>query len=147
KVATQSVDAETKIAKWNEATDKLIAFQSEWKNVGRTTEKENEKAWMEFRTVCDEFFEKKKEFFAGLNEKFETVRKIKRELISKAEVLQHSTDWQKTGGDLIKLQEQWKKHPSNGDKEEPKLFARFCKACNTFFDAKKNYYENLDTSY
>ena len=139
--------SEEKAIKWNEATDKLIALQAEWKTVGRTTEKDNEKIWTEFRTLCDSFFEKKKEFFAGMNEKFAANRKLKSELISKAEALQHSTDWQKTGLDLIKLQDSWKKHPANGDKEEPKLFARFRKACNTFFDAKKNYYSNLDASF
>jgi len=142
-----AIGEEAKAQKWNEHTDKLIALQSEWKNIGRTTEKDNEKIWGEFRAVCDAFFEKKKEFFAGLNEKFAANRKIKSELIAKAEALQHSTDWQKTGQELIRLQETWKKHPANGDKEEPKLFQRFRKACNTFFDAKKSFYESLDASY
>ncbi len=133
--------------KWNETTEQLIALQNEWKTVGRTTEKDNEKIWAEFRAICDTFFDKKKEYFAGQNEKFAANRKIKSELISKAEALKDSTDWQKTGADLIKLQDNWKKYPSNGDKEEPKLFARFRKACNHFFDARKNYYENLDASF
>ncbi len=133
--------------KWNETTEQLIALQNEWKSVGRTTEKDNEKIWAEFRAICDTFFDKKKEYFAGQNEKFAANRKIKSELISKAEALKDSTDWQKTGADLIKLQDNWKKHPSNGDKDEPKLFARFRKACNHFFDARKNYYENLDASF
>jgi len=138
---------DAKAARWNEATEKIIELQAEWKNVGRTPEKDNEKIWAEFRAVCDSFFEKKKTFFAGMNEKFAANRKIKSELIAKAEGLQHSTDWQKTGLDLIRLQDTWKKHPSNGDKEEPKLFARFRKACNTFFDAKKNHFENIEASY
>ena len=133
--------------KWNETTEQLIALQNEWKLVGRTTEKDNEKIWAEFRTICDTFFEKKKEYFAGLNEKFAANRKIKSDLIAKAEGLKNSTDWQKTGADLIKLQDNWKKYPSNGDKEEPKLFARFRKACNHFFDARKNHYDNLDASF
>lgn len=147
--AKNLVDFETeeRINKWNEITDQLIALQAEWKTIGRAAEKDNEKVWADFRQVCDGFFERKKVFYAGLNEKFAANRKIKSELISKAEALQHSTDWQKTGLDLIKLQEQWKKNPANGDKEEPKLFARFRKACNTFFDAKKAYYENLDASF
>jgi hypothetical protein len=138
---------ESKATRWNEATDKILAFQAEWKSIGRTTEKDNEKIWAEFRALCDEFFDKKKTFFSGLNEKFSANRKIKSELIAKAEAIQHSTDWQKTGLELIRLQESWKKYPSNGDKEEPKLFARFRKACNTFFDAKKNHYESIDASY
>lgn len=132
---------------WNEATEKILAMQAEWKHIGRTTEKENERVWGDFRKLCDEFFDKKKAFFSQLNEKFSANRKIKMDLIAKAEAMQHSTDWQKTGHDLIKLQEVWKKHPANGDKEEPKLFARFRKACNTFFDAKKQHFESIDASY
>lgn len=145
--ANELVNAINDKTRWNETTEAIIAIQTEWKTIGRAAEKENDKVWQDFRAICDAFFEKKKEYFAGLNEKFAANRKIKAELISKAEALQNSTDWQKTGLDLIKLQDQWKKHPSNGDKEEPKLFAKFRKACNTFFDAKKAFYENLDASF
>jgi hypothetical protein len=133
--------------KWNDATEKLLALQNEWKGIGRTTEKDNEKIWAEFRGICDSFFEKKKEFFAGMNEKFAASRKIKQELIAKAEALQNSTDWQKTSQALIKLQDEWKKHPGNGDKEEPHLFQKFRKACNAFFDAKKAHFGEVDASY
>lgn len=132
---------------WNEASEKLILFQSEWKTLGRTSEKYKEKIWIEFRNVCNDFFNKKKQYFIELNQNFEANRKIKLDLILKAQELENSTDWKKTGGDLIKLQEIWKKNTSYGDKEEPKLFARFRKACNTFFDAKKKNYENLEISY
>lgn len=138
---------EHKLAKWNEATEKLIALQNEWKTVGRTTEKDNEKVWAEFRTVCDAFFDRKKVFFAGLHEKFAANRKIKSELIAKAEALKNSEDWQKTGLDLIRLQDEWKKYPSGGDKEEPRLYAKFRKACNHFFDAKKRHFESLNASF
>ena len=132
---------------WNSKTEEIIAVQNEWRTIGRTTEKDNEKVWSEFRKLCDDFFDAKKEFFAALNEKHAENRKIKLGLIQKAEALQNSTDWQKTGQQLIRLQDDWKKYPANGDKDEPKLFARFRKACNHFFDAKKAYYENLDASF
>lgn len=135
------------IKKWNDCTDQIIALQAEWKGAGRTTEKDNEKIWAEFRGVCDSFFEKKKEFFATMNEKFAAARKFKNDLITKAEALQTSTDWQKTGLALIKLQDEWKKYPGNGDKEEPHLFQKFRKACNTFFDAKKAHFEGVDASF
>ncbi len=133
--------------KWTETTDQMLALQNDWKTAGRTTEKDNEKIWNEFRLICDGFFEKKKEFYASLNEKFAETRKIKAELITKAQALQTSTDWQKTSNDLIKLQDTWKKYPSHGDKEEPKLFNRFRKACNAFFDTRKAHYENVDASF
>jgi len=136
-----------KPSQWNEGSEKIIALQSDWKKIGRTTEKDNEKTWAEFRSLCDSYFDKKKEFFAGQNEKYAANRKIKSDLITKAEALQNSTDWQKTGLELIRLQETWKKNHSNGDKEEPRLFARFRKACNAFFDAKKKHYEDIDASF
>jgi len=138
---------EAKVQKWNERTEKIIALQNEWRTIGRTGEKDNERIWAEFRAICDQFFEKKKLFFAGLNEKFAVTRQKKSELIAKAEALQNSTDWQKTGLELIKLQDAWKKHPSGGDKEEPKLFARFRKACNTFFDSRKLHFEGVEATY
>lgn len=132
---------------WNAKTEEIIQVQNEWKSVGRTTEKDNEKIWGEFRELCDSFFDAKKEFFAGLSEKFAENRKLKSDIIQRAEALKTSTDWHKTSQQLIKLQEEWKKYPSNGDKEEPKLFARFRKACNAFFDAQKAHYENIDAAY
>ena len=146
KELTSSLDLKSASA-WNTKTNEVIAVQNEWKTVGRTTEKDNEKVWTEFREHCDKFFDAKKEFFAGLHEKFADNRKIKSEIIQKAEAFKNSTDWVRTAQQLMRLQEDWKKYPSNGDKEEPKLFARFRKACNTFFDARKAHYDNLDASY
>lgn len=145
--ALLAFEKEATAAQWNDRTETILTLQTEWKSTGRVSEKDNEKLWSEFRAVCDEFFNNKKLFFEGLNEKFAANRKIKQNLIQKAEALQNSADWQKTGLTLIKLQEEWKKNPSGGDKEEPKLFQRFRKACNTFFDAKKAYYENLEVGY
>jgi hypothetical protein len=132
--------------KWNELTDKLIEIQNKWKSVGRTTQKDNETIWAEFRSICDNFFEKKKAFFAVIHEKQGDLKKIKMGFIEKAEVLAASTDWQKTSQDLIRLQDDWKKNILVNDKEEGKLFFRFRKACNTFFDAKKAHFEGVNAS-
>jgi hypothetical protein len=125
------------VGKWNETTNKLIEVQNEWKTIGRTTQKDNDIVWNEFRTVCDDFFTKKKEYFNVVHEKQGEVKKVKMELIEKAEALQTSTDWQKTTQDLIRLQDNWKKQHLINEREEGKLFFRFRKACNAFFDAKK----------
>ncbi len=129
------------VGKWNETTNKLIEVQNEWKTIGRTTQKDNDIVWNEFRSVCDEFFNKKKEYFNVVHEKQGEVKKAKMELIEKAEALQSSTDWQKTTQDLIRLQDNWKKQHLINEREEGKLFFRFRKACNTFFDAKKAFLE------
>ncbi len=134
------------VGKWNETTNKLIEAQNEWKTIGRTTQKDNDVVWGEFRTTCDEFFNKKKEYFNVVHEKQGEVKKAKMELIEKAEALQSSTDWQKTSQDLIRIQDAWKKQHLINEREEGKLFFRFRKACNAFFDAKKAHQEALGAS-
>ncbi len=134
------------ISAWNDATNKILAIQNEWKTIGRTGQKENDAVWAEFRAVCDEFFGKKKEYFNTLHEQQSDVKKKKNELIENAEAIQNSTDWQKTSQDLIKLQEEWKKYHLVNEREESKLFFRFRKACNTFFDAKKAHHDAISAS-
>lgn len=131
---------------WNDATNKIIEIQNAWKTIGRTGQKENDAVWAEFRGICDVFFAKKKDFFNVLHEQQGDVKKKKIELIEKAEAVQSSIDWQKTSQDLIRLQDEWKKHHLVNEREESKLFFRFRKACNTFFDAKKAYQDAVSAS-
>lgn len=131
---------------WNNLTNELIAMQAEWKTIGRTAQKDNDKIWTEFRELCDSFFEKKKLHFNEAHEKLAGVKTQKQELIAKAEALKENTDWQKTGLALIKLQDAWKKVPHAGG-DETKLFTKFRAACNHFFDAKKAHFDAIDSQY
>lgn len=134
------------VAAWNDVSAKIIEIQNEWKTIGRAGQKENEEVWNEFRALCDEFFAGKKEFFNNLHEQQGEVKSKKVLLIERAEMLQNSTDWQKTSQDLIRLQEEWKKYHLASERDESKLFFRFRKACNAFFDAKKAYHDAINAT-
>ncbi|MBC7695440.1 MAG: DUF349 domain-containing protein [Burkholderiales bacterium] len=140
KTETASVQA------WNNMTNELVLLQASWKGVGRANAKENDKVWAEFRELCDEFFNKKKAFFNTVHEKMGVIKTQKQELIAKANTLKESTDWQKTGLALIKLQDAWKKVPHAGG-DETKLFNQFRTVCNYFFDAKKAHFSAVDASF
>ncbi len=131
---------------WNNLTNELVLLQNEWKSIGRANQKDNDKIWAEFRALCDTFFEKKKAFFSVHHEKMHEIKVQKQELIAKANALKDSTDWQKTGLALIKLQDAWKKVPHAGA-DETKLFNQFRAACNHFFDAKKAHFGAIDASF
>ncbi|MBS1634959.1 MAG: DUF349 domain-containing protein [Bacteroidetes bacterium] len=133
-------------AMWNTLTNELLAIQNEWKNIGRAAQKDNDKVWSEFRSLCDTFFDKKKAFFAVVNEKMGEIRAQKKKLIEKAEAIKNDTDWSKTGLALIRLQDDWKKIPHAGG-DENSLFQRFRAACNHFFEAKKAHFEGIEASY
>jgi hypothetical protein len=131
---------------WNNLTNELVTLQAEWKAIGRANAKDNDKAWAEFRELCDQFFEKKKLFFNAVHEKMSGIKSQKQDLIGKANALKQNNDWQKTGLALIKLQDAWKKIPHAGG-DETKLFNQFRAACNHFFDAKKAHFEAIDASF
>jgi hypothetical protein len=131
---------------WNNLTSELTAIQAEWKLIGRTNAKENDKAWTEFRALCDSFFEKKKAFFHVMHEKLSDIKAQKQDLIAKVNAVKDSTDWQKTGLVIIKIQDAWKKIPHAGG-DETKLFNSFRAACNHFFDAKKAHFSAIDASF
>ncbi len=131
---------------WKAKTEELIALQTEYKMIGRTEQKAGDEVWKEFRHVCDSFFDKKKDFYAVLKTKYDEIKKKKLALIQQAEDLRESTDWKNTSEKLIKIQNSWKALPSAGG-DEQKLFLRFRKACNTFFEAKQNHYSAQDASF
>lgn len=131
---------------WNNLTIELTSLQADWKTIGRANAKENDKVWSEFRALCDLFFEKKKVFFSTMHEKLSGIKSQKQELITKVNGLKDSTDWQKTGLAIIKIQDAWKKIPHAGG-DETKLFNSFRAACNHFFDAKKAHFSAIDASF
>lgn len=133
-------------SQWNQYTNDVVSLQNEFKTIGRTNQKDNEKVWAEFRALCDDFFEKKKVFFNAHHEKVSGFKAQKQQLIVKANGLKDSTDWQKTGNALIKLQDEWKKIPNAGP-DEHKLYQQFRAACNHFFEAKKAHFDALDASF
>ncbi|MDA7803741.1 DUF349 domain-containing protein, partial [Crocinitomix sp.] len=49
---------------YKKVTDALLELQAEWKTIGFGPKADNDQVWDEFREVCNEFFDRKKEFYA-----------------------------------------------------------------------------------
>ena len=118
---------------WEPKTTQLLKLQEEWKQIGFGPKKENEQVWKEFRSVCDTFFEAKKEFNRTIDGAFKEVADKKKSLISEVAVINSSTDWKKTAEKIITLQKKWKSLGSAGPRFENKLWAEFRAACDIFF--------------
>lgn len=129
---------------WQKLTEKLLEIQEEWKKVGYGTKAENEQVWVDFRAVCDAFFEKKKAFYDERKSEFGDVRKVKEDLIEAINKIKDSTDWKTTSNEIIALQKQWKNAGSAGPKHEKKLWAVFRGACDEFFNNKAKHFESLE---
>lgn len=132
---------------FDEKAEIVVGLQKMWRTIGFAPKKQNNKVYQRFRNACDAFFEKKRGFYSDNKEIQLTNLQMKTELCVQAEALQESTDWKATSDALIKLQKEWKEIGPVPRKQSEKIWKRFRKACDHFFNRKSEYFANLDTSY
>lgn len=138
------VTEQSKIAEWNNITDFIIKAQEEWKKSGLIKKAKEQALFEEFRAAVDAFFSQKGEYFGELKDKQKKAENKKRDLIAKVNAIKESTDWNNTGKQIIRLQEEWKKSGNTHPKVDQKLWTEFRAACDYFFNAKKQYFDTLD---
>ncbi len=124
-------------SQWDGLTKQIISLQEEWKTIGRAPKKSNTKIFERFRAACDNFFNKKSEFFKEQKKTYAANAAKKLALVEKAEELKESTQWVATTNELVQLQKEWKEIGPTTHKVSNNLWERFNKACNEFFDKKK----------
>ena len=66
---------------WNEAAQKIIALQAEWKTVGAVARKYSDELWKKFSEACDAFFNIRREKNA---QERKEIRKVRDERAAKA---------------------------------------------------------------
>ncbi len=54
---------------WKETTEKFKRLQSDWKRIGSAGQRDENKLWNKFRGICDEFFNAKKAWFDGMDDR------------------------------------------------------------------------------
>jgi len=132
---------------FDEKADQVVELQKMWRTLGFAPKKQNTKVYQRFREGCDAFFEKKRGFYADNKEVQLTNLQLKSELCIQAESLQESTEWKTTSDALIKLQKEWKDVGPVPRKQSERIWKRFRKACDHFFNRKSEHFATLDTSY
>lgn len=135
------------IKDWDDKTTTVLEAQQKWKTIGFGPKKENEEIWKEFRTICDTFFQAKKDFFKDANAAFDAVADKKNNLVEQAKQLSASTDWKETANKIIQLQKEWKNLGHAGRKNEQKLWKNFRSACDAFFAARQAHFDEQDKAF
>ena len=126
---------------WSELYKKIEALMEEWKAVGPTPKASVDRIWEKFNGFRGEFFAKRKEFFASLNERKIENLKAKEALCVEAEAIQNETHWKNTSESLRGLQEKWKTIGPVPDSQNDKVWKRFRAAFDHFYSAKKDFFE------
>lgn len=130
------VDKLTSFNMWDDKTKEIIALQEQWKQLGFAPRKTNNVLFERFRKSCDDFFNKKAEYFKAVKDELAQNLEKKKALCEKAEALKDSTDWRSTTDTLIALQKEWKTIGPVAKKYSDVVWKRFITACDYFFDQK-----------
>jgi len=130
---------------WEDRSKEVVELQKIWKLIGFVPKKESNKIYDRFREACDEFFNKKRDFYSKTKSEQETNLQQKTELCIQAEALSDSTEWKKTTEEYIKIQNDWKTIGPVARRHSDAIWKRFRSACNKFFERKANHFANIDS--
>ncbi|MCF6185350.1 MAG: DUF349 domain-containing protein, partial [Bacteroidales bacterium] len=131
---------------WKTASDKVIEIQKLWRKIGYVPKEFNNKIYTQFKQACDIFFERIRKYYEETEKDREDNYQKKSDLCIRAESLQDSTEWVRTSDIYKHIQNEWKTIGPVPKKYSDEIWKRFRKACNTFFDRKKEYYKNRKTA-
>lgn len=133
-------------AGWVDKSEKADKLMEIWKNTGFASKEENEAVWKRFKEQRDIFYHAKEKFYAELRQRLTHNLKLKQDMCEQVEKLAVSTDWKNTTNIIRKIQEQWKTVGPIPKKHSEKVWQRFRKACDEFFENKKlNFAEEEQT--
>jgi hypothetical protein len=121
---------------WEGKSREVIGLQEKWKTIGFAPKKYNVKIFERFRAACDNYFNRKSDFYKGIKENMEKNLQLKIALCEKAEALKDSMDWKETAEKMIALQKEWKTIGSVARKHSDMVWKRFITACDYFFEQK-----------
>lgn len=130
---------------WDDKSKELVQLQKIWRTIGFAPRKDNNKIYERFRTACDKFFDKKREFYSRNKEVQQNNLQMKLDLCLEAETLKDSTDWKKTTQDFINIQKRWKEIGPVSRKHSEIIWKRFRAACDYFFEKKSEHFSGIDT--
>lgn len=133
------------LSEWNAAAKSIIDLQDEWRQSGTVPQKERNKIYKKFRTACDTFFDRKREFYKQIGEEQEKNLQLKIQLCEKVEAIKDSTDWRITTDRIISYQKEWKKIGPAPQKYSNKVWTRFRAACDAFFNNKNAHFKDIDS--
>lgn len=140
-----------RITDWNSKTKEILELQKRWEEIGGVPREKAKTVNKDFWNTFKKFFANKNQFFKVLESKREDNLQQKLELITQAEALRESDDWNATAQKLKDLQAQWKDIGPVPEKVRNETYGKFKAACDHFFNKRrdqnqekfKSYEENL----
>jgi hypothetical protein len=119
---------------WVKTAERLQAIQAEWQAVGPVPRAQASALWDRFRAACGRFFERRKVDRARRSGERKANLDKKEALVTQAEALAGSNDWEKAQAEVKKLQAEWKTIGAVRKDRSDAIWQRFRQACDQVFD-------------
>lgn len=137
-----------------EVEQELKTLQNEWEEIGPTFQSEWEAIKEDYWSTVKVLFERIKEFYDTKREEMQRNIELKKELIEKARAIQVASEqvsshkeWEDQTAELLKIQEEWKTIGFGPRKENEDVWKEFRGICDTFFSAKKGFYQERTSEF
>ncbi len=140
--------------KIKEIESQLKVLQNDWNDIGPVPNEEwesiKELYWTEVRSIYNKinrFYDDRREkMLANLEQKKELLLKTKELVISRAEAKTVKA-WESLTKEILEIQKKWKSIGFGPKKENDVIWKEFRAECDTFFDAKKEFFASIQQEY
>ena len=129
---------------WKSAGDRLRTILDEWKTIKGIDKKTDGELWKRYSAARDAFTRRRGTHFASLDSQRKVATGRKEELVTEAESLSNSSDWNATANRLKELMAEWKAAPRAPKEVEQRLWERFRAAQDGFFAHRSEVFSARD---
>jgi len=131
---------------WQVMTDAVERALNEWKQIGYAPKDESDKVWHDLRKALNNFYARKREYFAGLKKTYKSNKERKMALIEQTEAMvnQNYEMWDEPTQKILDLQKQWKNAGHLDYAEDNRLWKKFRDVCDRFFENKKAFFHERE---
>ena len=135
-LAAEAEEIAASSTQWKAAGDRLRAILEEWKTIRGIDRKTDDLLWKRFSRAREAFNRRRGSHFAELDRNRASVKRVKEQLVERAEAMSGSTDWNETATAYRRLMDEWKAAGRAPRDADDALWKRFKAAQDTFFDAR-----------
>ena len=121
---------------WRGGVDRFRTLLEEWKALPRIDRPTDNELWHRFSSARTQYTRRRKAHFADLNQRRDSSKSLKEQIIAEAEPLAASTDWGATSAAFRDLMARWKAAGSARRAEDDALWTRFRAIQDEFFNAR-----------
>lgn len=120
---------------WKKTSQDIINLQKAWKKVGPAQQRDEQKLWRQFREACDFFFNAKKAWYDGMDDRNAESQKVREEMIAKVTAFALTGEKEADLQALGDLGKEWEALPQASGKVRSKLNDDFSAALDKHYNA------------